>query len=60
MEVHLGYCVLTLKYDAFEKLEKNSFDKSIKMASMMTQKYVRTVKKWDNNFCNSIMCKLIE
>ena len=28
MEVHLGYCVLTLKYDAFEKLEKNSFDKS--------------------------------
>merc|ERR1712018_539762 len=39
---------------------KNSFDKSIKMASMMTQKYVRTVKKWDDNFCNSVMCKLIE
>ena len=32
------------------KYYKNSYDKSIKMASILTKQYVNTVKKWDSNF----------
>ena len=42
------------------KYYKNSYDKSIKMASILTKQYVNTVRKWDSNFCNSLICKIFE
>ena len=39
---------------------KNFLDHSMIKASMLTNQYVKSMKKWNTDFCDSLICNILE
>ena len=51
-----------LQYSPFPILidSKNFLDHSMIKASMLTNQYVKSMKKWNTDFCDSLICNILE